>query len=113
MGRNDISIPKRLIRDGQELTLPQIFSEGLSVQRYASVFDDAGVTIVPNTGAEIEALVREMMARLDGTLEDATEDDEILRNKFHALLGPADYSFGSSANLGRDWLRENRHLLES
>ena len=111
MGANDISIPKSLMRDGQILPLPQIFREGLSVQRYASVFDDAGVTIVPNTSVEIEALVREMMARLDGTFE-TTDDDEVLQNKFHALLGPADYSFGSSARVGRDWLRENRHLLE-
>lgn len=111
MGPDDISIPKRLMRDGRDLTLPQIFDEGLSVQRYASIFEDAGVTIQPNTGAEIEAVVREMMDRLDGTFE-ITEDDRRLQDRYRALLRPNDYAYGAVSRLGRDWLRENRHLLE-
>lgn len=111
MSEADISIPKRLVgKDGAPLALAEVFRSGLSVQRYAQVFEDAGVTIVDNTEEEIAAVVKEMLERLDGRFE-TTDDDEDLQRRFRALLRPVDYSYGSLARIGRDWLRENRDLL--
>ncbi len=111
MAARDISIPKRLQRqDGTVMRLAEHFASGLSVQRFAHVFDEAGLTILDNTGAEIRAITVEMMDRLDGDF-DVTEDDEDLLRHYKAHFRAADYSFGSPARVGRDWLRENRDLL--
>lgn len=110
-GPNDISIPKLLLdRDGATLNLPEIFHRNLSRQRYAHVFEDAGVTILDNSPQEIRELVVEMMDRLDDSFERSAED-EILQQRYRAHLRPEDYCFGSSASIGRDWLRQNQSLL--
>ena len=110
MGPEDLSIPKRMLRNGAPIPLADIFAEGLSVQRYASIFEERGVTIETNTDAEIRALVQEMLDRLEGRFE-VTPEDEDLQRRFRALLRPIDYSYGAVSRIGRDWLRENRHLL--
>ncbi len=107
----DISIPKRhLDADGRVLPLTEVFESGLSVQRYAHVFAERGVMIVDNSPEEIRELVEEMLDRLDGAFE-VTEDDEDLQRRYRAHLSPLDYSYGSLARIGRDWLRANRNLV--
>ena len=93
------------------IPLPQVFDEDLSAQRYAWVFEERGVTFEDNTDAEIRALLREMLDRHEGRFE-VTADDEDLQRRYRALLKPNDYCYGAVARVGRDWLRENRHLLE-
>lgn len=110
MGLQDISIPKRMIRNGDEIPLPQAFAEDLDTIRYAGVFEEKGVSLVENTGDEIRALVREMLSRLEGTFEETT-DDRDLQRRYKALMKPNDYCYGAVGHIGRDWLRENRHLL--
>lgn len=111
MAPNDISIPKTLVsRSGELLDLAEIFASGLSLLRYASVFEKRGVRILDNSPEEIRALVEEMMDRLEGRFE-TTEDDEDLQRRYRAFLGPADYSYGTQSRIGRDWLRSNRSLV--
>ena len=110
MGLHDISIPKRLVRGDTEIGLPEIFAGDLHAVRYARVFQERGVRPVENTDDEIRDLVEEMLARLDGTFEESL-DDRDLQRRYKALLKPNDYCYGAVGHIGRDWLRENRHLL--
>lgn len=111
MAPADISIPKRLVRsDGRTLTVPEIFANNLSVQRFAHVFEDQSISVVDNTDDEIKDLVEEMLDRYDSRFE-TTEEDDDLQRRYRAHLTPRDYSFASTGRIGRDWLRANRSLL--
>ena len=111
MSRHDISIPKDLRGpDGAPLSFAEIWAAGLSTLRYSQHYAQSGITVVDNTGQQIQALVEEMLDRLDGTFE-VTDDDEDLQRRFRSLLEARDYCFGSPALIGRDWLRQNRDRL--
>ena len=107
----DISIVKGAVRaDGTVMPLAQVFDSGLSRQRYAYVFEERGVRLQNNSAEEVRDLTVEMLDRLEGRFETTPEDDDLQR-RFRALLTPHDYAFGAAARLGRDWLRQNKHLL--
>ncbi|MEM7744382.1 MAG: TIGR04372 family glycosyltransferase [Pseudomonadota bacterium] len=111
MAPSDISIPKRLLDEhGRVLSLSEVFKRGLSVQRYAHMFAENNVVIVDNSPQEVKALVDEMLERVTGAFK-LTDDDEVLQWRYRKHLTPLDYSYGSMARIGRDWLRENRELL--
>ena len=111
LGPNDISILKGLVgQDGVPVPFHEIFESGLSVQRWADVFEQRGVKFQDNTPEDILAVTQEMLARQAGDF-DVTEDDQDLQRRYRDLMGPQDYSFGAKSRLGRDWLRANRDLL--
>jgi hypothetical protein len=66
---------------------------------------------VENTAEDILELVREMLDRLEGKLEE-TADDRALQERFMKLLRPGHYSFGTVSRIGAAYLRKYRHLLE-
>jgi putative glycosyltransferase (TIGR04372 family) len=66
---------------------------------------------IENTPEEILDLAKEMNERLDGTFE-ITEEDEELQKKFHSLLQPDDYFYGTPARIGAKFLRQNKELLK-
>lgn len=110
-GPNDLSIPKMLRDDdGRMLSFAEIFEQNLSVQRYAEVFTQRGVTFQNNSAEEILAVTEEMLMRMDGSFE-VTDEDEDLQRRYRELLTPLDYSFGASSRIGRDFLRAHRDLL--
>jgi len=65
---------------------------------------------IENTAEEILDLTKEMNERLDGTFI-ITEEDEELQKRFHALLHPDDFMYGTPARIGAKFLRENKDLL--
>lgn len=111
IGADDISIAKRYVRDSDALPFAEIFETGLSAQRYAFVFEEHRVALEPNSPKEIRDAVVEMMERTDGQFT-ASPDDVELQRRFRSLHRPIDYCYGSLSDMGRGWLRANRHLLE-
>jgi len=92
------------------MPLAEVFESGLSVQRYAGVFEERGVEIRNNSAEEIRAVTVEMLDRLDGTWQERPGDADLQR-RFRALMTPHDYCFGTVSRIGSDWLRANAHLL--
>lgn len=112
MSPRDVSIAKKMIKhDGGSISFEKMFSSGLSRQRYAWLFEEHEITIKNNTPEEIRDVTLEMLARHDGTFA-STKEDETLQLRFRALLRPGDYSYGSTARMGRNWLRTHAHLLD-
>ena len=71
---------------------------------------NAGIEAVPNTDSEILAAVRECLEWLNGT-DNTTDEDRELQKRFWGMF-PADHVRGHRLpRIGRDFLRENRHLL--
>ncbi len=106
---------KKLIRsksDGRLLTFPEVMLGDLRDVLTPAEFDAAGVEWVHNTPTEIASLVREMLDRMDGTVEYSAEDEK-LQEMFRALLMARStrYTFGSEARIGRDFARMHRNLF--
>lgn len=108
---NDISIAKKMHNhNGESIPFAEIFNSGLARARYAWIFEEREIKVEANTPEEIRDLTMEMLAKHDGKFE-LTKEDEILQLRFRALLRPGDYSYGSVARMGRDWLRSYAHLI--
>ena len=87
------------------------FRSNLSI--YDRVFDDSqGYSIVENSADEIRDLAVEMLDTLDGAVEYTKEDDQ-LQEAFRALLDTRHYTYGAPARIGRNFLRQNAHLLNA
>ena len=111
VGPNDLSIPK-LVADAEGEVLPfaEVFRSGIARYFKAASFDQSGLRVVDNSAEEIRELTIEMMERLEGRVT-YTEEDERLQDAFRRLLRPKDYSYGSAARIGRDFLRRHANLL--
>jgi putative glycosyltransferase (TIGR04372 family) len=70
--------------------------------------DDHGIRVVDNTPEEIDELVVEMLARLDGAAE-YTDADEERRRRYDSLTPY--YPYGIDSRIGRDFLRRHEGLL--
>lgn len=103
-GVDDVSIPKRVRRDGQSVPIQQLFESGAANYRFAEQFMAEGLEMVSNTPLEIRALVAEMLERLDGRAS-YTNDDDARQERFRTFLRPGHYSYGSASRIGRDFLR--------
>jgi putative glycosyltransferase (TIGR04372 family) len=101
---DDIAIPKQMLRDGKRLTLAEGFSTDIGRLRLSAEFEGRGITFLSNTREEIAALVGEAFERLDGTTA-YTAEDELLQNRFRALVLPGQCCFPPSSRVGRDYLR--------
>jgi hypothetical protein len=67
---------------------------------------------VENTSEEIKDLVVEMDERIKGTWQSTPVDDELQR-RFQALWLPGEVDRECPVRIGTEFLRQNRHLLES
>lgn len=111
-GPCDVNIPK-LVRDSNEqrlLTFKEVFDSPISSFTNASQYEKAAIRMVDNTPEEIGGLVLEMLERTAGTLTYSAEDER-LQEQFKSLMRPDHLSYGSSARIGRDFLRKYAYLL--
>ena len=71
---------------------------------------DGKYVAIENTAEEILDLAMEINERHDGTFK-ITEEDEELQKRFHSLLHPDDFFYGTPARIGAKFLRQNKELL--
>lgn len=119
--KGDLFIPKKIwsIEEKRLLTFREYieFGSEFSDGRGISNFDvdkklaEGKYVVIQNTAQEILDLAKEMNERLDGTFK-ITEEDEELQNRFHSLLQPHDYYYGTPARIGAKFLRQNKELLK-
>jgi putative glycosyltransferase (TIGR04372 family) len=77
---------------------------------YESNLRRDGVTLIKNTSEEILELVREMLARLDGTFRE-TEEDTRRRARFEEIRVLSTMIWERN-NIGTAFLRRYEHLLD-
>ncbi len=108
-----------LMRENRNMTLKEIFAEGVGFFSRASEYKSKGVRLIENTQEEIRDLVVEMAERLNGTWQ-AREDDEALQKRFWELF-PTDAVDAYQrrplhgeirARFGAAFLRNNRGWLQ-
>ena len=106
------------VRNGQELTLREIFECGVGFGFYTSDYETRGIRVIENTPEEIRDVVVEMAERLSGTWC-AHEDDEVLQRTFWKIFPTeAKTADGTPINgeirarFGAAFLRNNRGWLE-
>lgn len=104
LGVNDLSIPKRLKRDGKSLPLEPLLRSSAANYRFSELYERDGLEIVNNTPTEILALTMEMLERLEGRAV-YTAADEARQQRFRALFTKGHYSYGAASRIGRDFLR--------
>lgn len=111
--KGDLFIPKKIwsIELKRFLTFREILESGVGRYLHSMEYLRVGLEAVENTPQEVLNLCREMNERLDETYEYSEEDEE-LQKRFHSLIRPHHYCYGTPARIGADFLRENRQLLE-
>ncbi len=109
-GARDISIVK-FLRDeaGRTLHFGEIFASYLSRLSYFAPHAEKHIP-VENTADEIRDLAVEMLDVLDGRME-YTAEDEALQQAFRSLMNERHYTYGAPGRIGRNFLRQNAHLL--
>ena len=110
---SDIYIVKKLWqREAKRfLTFREILERGADEWAESHFYAEAGVETVENSPDEILSLTQEMKERLDGTWQ-ATDEDEELQQRYHALFSEERRCHGFPSRLGAEFLRQNRQLLE-
>lgn len=104
-------------QENRELTLHEIFSNGVGYCTSNSEYQSKGVRLVDNTPEEILDVVIEMAERLEGVWS-PREDDDVLQRKFWEIF-PADAVGDNGAPLhgeiracyGADFLQNNLRWL--
>jgi len=117
--KGDLFIPKKIwsIEEKRLLTLREYIEFGGDFRRGISNFDvhnklaEGKYVVIQNTAQEILDLAKEMNERLDGTFKITEEDDE-LQKRFHSLIQPDDYYYGTPARIGAKFLMENKELIK-
>lgn len=102
----------------RELTLGEIFSQGVGLCLRTSDYESRGIQLIENTPEEIRDVVIEMVDRLNGTWQ-AHEDDEALQKKFWEIFpsNAVDARWGRPlhgeirSRIGAEFLRKNRTWL--
>ncbi len=108
-----LSIPKRMLRHGRQMTLAECFSDEVGRLRLTHEFEEAGISFLDNSSDEIAALTREVFDRLEG-IAVYTADDELLQERMRALIKPGQGCWRTSSRVGRDYLRSYaEELLEA
>lgn len=109
----DLIITKKLWLRKEErlLTFGEIFNLGIGNFLKSEQYDKAGIDIIDNTPEEILAVAIEMEERLRGTWQTTPEDEE-LQQRFWSLLKPGKLHGRILSRIGRDFLLQNRDLLE-
>lgn len=102
----------------RELTLEEIFAQGVGLCLCTSDYESRGIQLIENTPEEIRDVVIEMVDRLNGTWQ-AREDDEVLQKKFWEIFptNAVDARWGRPlhgeirSRIGAEFLRKNRAWL--
>ena len=119
--RNDfLSLPQRhfSIRLSRELTLREIFSNGIGFSKNSSEYSGRDIQLIPNTPEEIRDLVIEMADRAEGLWIDRIEDEE-LQLRFWSLFHDCVVAANAGVHLhgefrsrfGACFLRQNQNWL--
>lgn len=109
---SDLSIPKMLwsTKSGRLLTFREILGSEISGYFFSQQYVDAGIEVRENVPEDIEALVVEMLDRLDGSYRSISGSAE-LHERYMALFGPAHYSYGATSRVSEAFLRKYSSLL--
>ena len=118
LGRQDIFLPrlKRRTDDHSLLRLEELMTLPYSMATWDTIYSNVlGVEVIPNSSEEIRDLVKEMLARLDGTLS-YTEEEEALQSRFKSLTTEREVMIGLpgfdiQCRLGAGFLSKYHHLL--
>ena len=105
--------------DNRELTLKEIFSNGLGYCSFNSDYESKRVQLIENTPEEIRDVAVEMVERLNGSWT-SWEDDEILQETFWKIFptDAMDIKRGKPmhgeirSRFGASYLRNNREWLK-
>ena len=109
----DLFIPKKLWMRSERrfMTFQEILESGVGRFLHTHLYEENNLEIVYNTPEEIEAATREMHMRLKGSWKTAEEDDE-LQKRFWLLFKPSFINRNFRSNIGTEFLRQNRDLLD-
>ena len=85
------------------------------LSRFPWYWDDAtlqsaGIEAISNTADEILSAVQEGLERLEG-IDRSTDEDRELQRRFWAMFPPENIRGHKWPRIGREFLRENQHLL--
>jgi putative glycosyltransferase (TIGR04372 family) len=110
--KGDLFLPKRIwFREKERfMTYPEMLRLGADEWNQSHFYEDAATDIVENTADEILDIVKELMARLEGTWV-STDEDEHLHRKYASLFSPQHRCFGFLSRIGTQFLRDNRALI--
>lgn len=112
-GSQDLFIPSKIRQrdEGRLLTFREILARGVGRFRHCTEFEAEGLEVVPNTAEEIHAVVQEMAARLAGTWQPASGDED-LQQRFWSLFQSSDINGVFLCRVGAAYLREYQELLD-
>lgn len=112
-GPNRLFIPKKLWleKESRFMTFREILESGVGRFIRTEKYEQAGINVVENTPEEIRDVAVEMDERLKGSWQ-TTEEDEELQQRFWALFKKSELHGVIRARIGRDFLRQNKDLLE-
>lgn len=105
-------MPKKYYRsvEGDLLGYREVVESRLDGLFFLQDYEQAGISLLENTPEEILGMVQEMNARIDGTWE-STSEDEDLHAQFWSVFPEGHPSHGCPARVPIDFLRRNRGLL--
>ena len=111
--KRDLFIPKKIkeLKENRLLTFPEIFKRRIGTWDHNELFFWGGLDLIENTPDEILAIVIEMNSILDETYK-YTNEDNLMQKKYRSLLKPHHYCYGNPARIGREFLIQNKDLLE-
>jgi putative glycosyltransferase (TIGR04372 family) len=107
---DDVWIPKLYRRRGEQrlLRFDEAYSLGFRFKAHKGRFDNRGVDVVDNTAEEINALVLEMLDRVDGIIKYEPEDERLQKRFEQITTANGGYT---AARVGRDFLRRHNDLI--
>jgi putative glycosyltransferase (TIGR04372 family) len=110
---SDLCLPKRYQKRGgsRPLSFEEVISSRLGFVMRSEDLAELNAEVVDNTPAEIEAIVLEMLDRVEDEAA-YTFDDERLQEQFQRIQPQFRYPApGGRVRMGRDYLRANASLL--
>ena len=90
------------------LNFSEVITTALGWAESTEYIASQGIKLVHNTPEDINAVVVEMMGRLEGKLKYSSQDEQ-LQERFDLLY--TDNVNTANARIGRDFLRKWAHLL--
>ena len=110
--QNCIFIPKKLwlVDEHRFMKFGEIFESGAGRFLHTEMYEEIGVEVIENTHEEIEDVVLEMEARMEGSWIDEKEYDELQR-KFWDIFPKSDLQGKFRARIGTSFLKRHQDLL--
>lgn len=111
-GSNYLFIPRKLWITSEKrfMAFREILESGAGRFTSTKQYEKMGIEIIENTPEEIASVTIEMDERLKGTWQ-TTEEDEELQQRFWSLFKSSDWHGVIRSRIGRDFLRQNKDLL--